>query len=454
MNILKSFGWIAAASLLGSGPAIGDGEPDPDVVIAWNQRVLAIAEAEDGFLTLKGVRTAAMMHVAMHDALNAVSRRFAPYAFDGRAADADPVAAAARAAYVVATSQYPGDGPQLQAELERSLAPVAVGTARARGIALGTAAARAILEKRDGDAWDSEAEYAWQPMGPGVYAAFDAHSGTPKGFVFGAGWAGVRPFLMQSPAQFRSPPPPDIASAAYVAAYDEVKEVGRSASAVRSADQAHLAMWWKEFVEASHNRLARGLAPAALDLWQEARLFALLNMSIFDAYVASFDSKFFYNHWRPYTAIRWAAHDGNPRTAPEPGWDNMHRHTYAFPSYPSAHGTACAAAMAIMGNALGDQHPFTMTIPLVDRAGPGSPKIAPDPTTRSFDSFSSAALECAMSRVYLGIHFRYDSIEGNRLGTRIGNLGWTHHLVPSRDAAGSEARVPSANRLVLDTLIE
>ena len=155
-----------------------------------------------------------------------------------------------------------------------------------------------------------------------------------------------------------------------------MKEVGRSASAVRSADQAHLAMWWKEFVEASHNRLARGLAPAGLDLWQEARLFALLNMSIFDAYVASFDSKFFYNHWRPYTAIRWAAHDGNPRTAPEPGWDNMHRHTYAFPSYPSAHGTACAAAMAIMGNALGDQHPFTMTIPLVDRAGPGSPKIA------------------------------------------------------------------------------
>jgi hypothetical protein len=433
MSISKSFGWIAAISLLGSGRAAGDGGMTPDVVLAWNQRVLAIAEADDGLLTLKGVRTAAMMHVAMHDALNAISRRFAPYAYDGSAADADPVAAVARAAYVVAMTQYPGDGPQLQAELERSLAPVAEGTARARGIALGTAAARAILERREGDGWNSEAEYAWQPMGPGVYAEFDEHSGTPKGFVFGAGWAEVRPFLMQTPGQFRSPPPPAIASDAYVAAYDEVRKAGRFESAERSADQTHLAMWWKEFVEASHNRLARELAPASsLDLWQEARLFALINMSILDAYVASFDAKFFYNHWRPYTAIRWAGHDGNPRTEPDSGWNNLHRHTYAFPSYPSAHGTACAAAMTVMGNALGDQRSFTMTTPLVDQAGPGSPKIALDPTTRSFESYSSAALECAISRVYLGIHFRYDSIEGNKLGTQIGNHGWNHHLVPIR----------------------
>jgi membrane-associated phospholipid phosphatase len=367
----------------------------------------------------------------MHDALNAISRRFAPYAFDGRAADADPVAAAARAAYGVAVSQYPGDGPQLQAELERSLAPVAEGTGRARGIALGTAAAGAILERREGDGWNSEAEYAWQPMGPGVYAEFGEHSGTPKGFVFGSGWADVRPFLIQTPAQFRSPPPPDIASNAYVAAYEEVREAGRFESAARSADQAHLAMWWKEFVEASHNRLARDLSPVSgIDLWQEARLFALLNLSIFDAYVASFDSKFFYNHWRPYTAIRWAAHDGNPRTVPEPGWDNLHRHTYAFPSYPSAHGTACGAAMRVMADVFGDRHAFTMRIPLVDSAGPGSPKVAPDPPTRSFDSFSAAATECALSRVYLGIHFRYDSVEGNRLGTTLGEYALGHHLVP------------------------
>ena len=70
-----------------------------------------------------------------------------------------------------------------------------------------------------------------------------------------------------------------------------------------------------------------------------------------DGYIGSFDAKFHYNHWRPYTAIRWAAHDGNPRTEPDPNWNNLHRHTYAFPSYPSAHGTACAAAMTVMGHA-------------------------------------------------------------------------------------------------------
>jgi membrane-associated phospholipid phosphatase len=433
MNILQTFGWIAAVSLLGSGAAAGQGETKPDVVIAWNQRVLTIAEAEDGFLSLKGVRTAAMMHIAMHDAVNASSRRFAPYAYDARAAGENPVAAAAQAAYEVAVAQYPDKAAALQAELGGWLGENPGDASRTASVATGAAAAAAILERRSDDGWDREAEYRWHPMAPGVYAEFNEHSGTPDGFIFGAGWANVRPFLMEKPGQFRSPPPPAITSDSYTAAFDEVKSVGRYESRVRTADQAHLAMWWKEFVEASHNRLARELvSQSRLDLWEAARLFALLNMGIMDGYIGSFDAKFHYNHWRPYTAIHWAAHDGNPRTQPEPDWNNLHRHTYAFPSYPSAHGTACAAAMTVMGNALGDQHPFTMTIPLVDQAQPGSPKIAPNPTTRSFDSFSSAALECALSRVYLGIHFRYDSIEGNRLGTRIGSFGWDTHLAPVR----------------------
>lgn len=422
---------IAVAAFAGNPAAAGPAAATADVVIAWNARLLAAAEAEDGFLTLKGVRTAAMMHVAMHDALNAITPRYAPYAYHGHAPDADPVAAAAQAAFAVVSSQYPGEAPRLRAELERFLAQAAEGPPRRRGISLGETVAHAILARRDGDGWNTEAQYAWQPMGPGVYAEFDEHSGTPKGFVFGAGWAQVRPFLMRSPDQFRSPPPPDVASDAYVAAYDEVREVGRFQSRTRTADETHLALWWKEFVEASHNRLARDLASiSGLDPWQAARLFALLNMAIFDGYIASFDAKFAYNHWRPYTAIRWAANDGNPRTVPEADWNNLHRHTYAFPSYPSAHGTACAAAMGVMANVFGARRGFTMRIPLVDSAGPGSPKIAPDPPTRSFANFDDAAIECALSRVYLGIHFRYDSIQGNRLGSTLAGYGLSHHLVP------------------------
>jgi len=408
-------------------------DPGPELVVAWNERVLAVAEAEDRFLTLKGLRTAAMMHLAIHDALNAIDRRYRPYLKTlAVAPEADPVAAAAQAAYEVASDRYPDEQARFAAERDRWLGTVADGAAEDEGRSVGARAAAAILGAREGDGWDTEAEYRWHPMGPGVYAEFNEHSGTPEGFVFGAGWAQARPFLLDDPTRFRAPPPPEIDGAEYAAAFDEVKEVGRFESPSRTADQAHLAMWWKEFVEKSHNRLARELAAEEdLGLWEAARLFALLEASIYDGYVAVFGDKFHYNHWRPYTAIRWASHDGNPATEEDPDWNNLHRHTYAFPSYPSAHGTACAAAMTVLADVFGDDRPVTMTIPEVDAAGPMSEKIPMDPPTRSFDSFAAAAEECSLSRVYLGIHFRYDSVEGNRLGRRIGEFAVENFLRPA-----------------------
>jgi hypothetical protein len=293
--------------------------------------------------------------------------------------------------------------------------------ARVRGTEIGTTSAEAVRADREEDGWNSEASYQWQPMAPGVYAEFNTHSGTPLGFIFGAGWAEVRPFALERPGQFVSPPPPDVSSSEYAAAFNEVKSVGRFERPQRTPDQSHLAMWWKEFVESSHNRLARELAVEEnLDLRAANRFLGRLNVAIHDAYVSSFFNKFRYNHWRPYTAIRLAAHDGNPATEPDAEWNNLHRHTYAFPSYPSAHGTACAAAMTIVAATFGDARPFTMTIPRVDSAGPGSAKVTMEPAARSFTSFDAAAQECALSRVYLGIHFRYDSEAGTRLGQRVG----------------------------------
>ena len=396
--------------------------PDSELLVSWNARLLATAEAEDRFLTLKGVRTAAMMHLAVHDALNAIDPRFGAYAYEGEARGADPVAAASQAAFVIANDQYPAQRDVWDALRARGMSAARDRQAREAGIALGEAAAQAVLAKRAGDRWDNTATYTFHPMAPGVYAEFAEHSGTPQGFVFGAGWATVEPFALKSSSQFRSPPPPAINSAEYTRAFDEVRSVGRFESRTRTADQTHLAFWWKDFAENSHNRLARQLVlEEQPDLWTAARLFALLNVAIMDAYIGVFDNKFFYNHWRPYTAIRWADHDGNPRTQAEPDWNNTHRHTYAFPSYPSAHGTACAAAMTVMADTFGDDRWFRMSTPQVDAAGPLSEKIAMKPATRSFDSFSAAARECAWSRVYLGIHFRYDSVEGIRLGNRIGH---------------------------------
>jgi len=402
---------------------------DAALVMVWNEHVLAVAETEDHFLTLKGVRTAAMMHVAMHDALNSIHPKYASYAYHADESDASPLAAAAQAAYEVAASQYPQQKTVWIEELQKWLDTEQDGASKAKGIALGRAAANAILKRRESDNWNAEAKYQWHPMAPGVYAEFSEHSGTPKGFIFGAGWSQMKPFMLAKADQFRAPPPPPIGSRRYTAAFNEVKEVGRYASGSRTPDQTHLAMWWKEFVESSHNRLTRGIATRERsDLWDSARLFALLNMSITDAYISVFDSKFFYNHWRPYTAIRWAAHDGNPDTAPDPQWNNTHGHTYAFPSYPSAHGTASAAAMTILGKTFGDRYRFTMSTPEVEQAGPLSAKVRMVPPTRSFTSFSAAAHECALSRVYLGIHFRYDSEQGERLGKKVGAYAWDHYL--------------------------
>ncbi len=410
-------------------------------IVTWNQRVLQIAEAEDGFLTLKGLRTAAMMHLAMHNALNMLDERYQPYlvAVDGGIDKAGPAsiatieAATNQAAFLIAARHYPDHKQQLAGLRDSLLAHFPPTTAPPSGFDVGAAAATAILNHRQNDGWNTEATYTWHPMAPGVYAAFDEHSGTPEGFIFGAGWAKAKPFAFSADSLIVSPPPPTIHSAAYTVAFNEVKEVGRQDSPTRSTDQTHLALWWKDFVENSHNRLARQLInDNALPAHDAARMLALLNMSVYDAYITAFHNKFLYNHWRPYTAIRWAEYDENPDTAPDPSWDNTHQHTYAFPSYPSAHGTACAAAMQAISAAFDEPFPFTMTTPVVDKAGPFSGKIPMEPATRSFNSFDEAARECAASRVYLGIHFRYDSDEGYVLGSNVGTHVAEHFLQASK----------------------
>jgi hypothetical protein len=391
-----------------------------DILIDFNRVIYQIAEREDGFLTLKGLRTATMMHIAAHDALNAIEPQYTSYVYEENSGGTNRIAATAQAAFAVADEQFPKQGALIELH-KKWLDTVASPEAKQTGIALGNKTATAILQQRRGDGWDSQAEYQFHPMAPGVYAEFNQHSGTPEGFVFGAGWGKAKGFALSQADKFRVPPPPNIDSEEYTQAFKEVKNIGRFQSFTRTPDQTHIALWWKDFIENSHNRLARDLvAREKLSLTEAARFFALLNMSIYDAYISSFDNKFHYNHWRPYTAIRWASNDGNPDTEEEASWNNTHRHTYAFPSYPSAHGTACGAAATILAEVFGDKTRYDMRNPVADIAGPFSGKINMQPPTRSFNRFSEAATECGLSRVYLGIHFRYDSEAGVKLGRKVG----------------------------------
>ena len=402
-----------------------------EVVIEWNKAIMETAIAEDNLLTLKGLRTTAMVHLAMHDVLNSIVPKYNPYVYHETMTDGDPITSVAFTAYTIAIDQYPGKKAVFDSLLHKYTTEEY--DKRVPAQKLGEAAARAILDSRKGDRWNGEEEYTLHPMAPGVYAEFNEHSGTPEGFVFGAGWAAAVPFALPKSDHFRVPPPPNINSPAYTEAFNEVKAVGSHDSNIRTADQSHLAMWWKEFVESSHNALLRDLVVKEnVKLWEATRTFALMNMAIYDGYVNVFDNKFYYNHWRPYTAIRWAANDGNSDTEEDTDWNNLHKHTYPFPSYPSAHGTASTSAMTVMANTLGkgDAYFFTMTQHEVDSAGFFSGKMKMIPPTRTFKSFSEAGLEAAMSRVYLGIHFRYDSEEGNRLGAKVGQYVTDNFLDP------------------------
>ncbi len=397
----------------GSSHRTGSAPLDGALVVAWNQLTYDLAFAEDQFLTFKGVRAFAMTHIAIHDALNAVVPRYHRYAYHQTRRSADPVAAAAVAAHDVLASLYPAAGERLDEELATWLARVPDGKRKARGLELGAETAAAILALRDGDGFDFQGTYTFA-AGPGVYQT------TPPwdGFVLQPGFRLATPFGLHAGDQFRPPTPPPLDSPTYATAYDEVKEQGRVDSGVRTPDQTAYAVWWMEFTEGSMNRLARNLVTEhGTHLWDAARLFALLNMSMFDTYVATWDSKFAANHWRPYTAIRAAAEDGNPRTAPDATWEPL-RTTPPFPEYVSAHSAVCSSSFEILGRAFGRHLEFTMD---TTTAPPGMP-------TRSFPSFRSAAAECADSRVQLGWHFRYATDGGLALGRDVATYVATHHL--------------------------
>jgi hypothetical protein len=260
----------------------------------------------------------------------------------------------------------------------------------------------------------------------GTYRFQDApgqYQTTPPwdGFVAQPGFRFAKPFALASQAQYRPPPPPPLTSIAYARALREVKEYGAIDSTLRTDDQTAYALWWMEFAEGSVNRLARQLVDGhGTELWAAARLFAQIGMSLFDSYVAVWDSKYEYNYWRPRTAIRAAGADKNPRTTPNPGWESL-RPTTPHPEYASAHAAGCAASLSILERALGSQS-FTMETTTAPAAMP----------TRTFASFRAAARECADSRVRLGFHFRHATTAGAVLGGHVARHVVQHTLRPRR----------------------
>jgi hypothetical protein len=398
------------AELLSNG--LGPGRR-ADVIVSWNGLAHDIAFAEDQFLTFKGQRALAMMHLAMHDALNAIIPIYETYAYTAGRRLAHPIAAIAQAAHDVLLALYPAQQMVLAEELARWLAEVRPGGLRDRGIVLGQSTAAAVLARREGDRWNFLGTYEFRE-GPGRYQT------TPpwNGFVAQPGFRLAKPFALEYPHQFRPSPPPPLSTKAYARAFREVKEYGGADSTSRTTEQTAYAIWWMEFAEGSVNRLARQLSnDRQMHLWPAARMFAQLGVALYDAYVATWDAKYAYNHWRPLTAIRAAGTDENPHTEPDAGWESL-RPAPPFPEYSSAHAAACAASFAVLAQTFGSHQSFTME---TTTAPPGMP-------TRTFDSFAAAAAECSDSRVRLGWHFRYATDAGLALGRRVARYTLSHAL--------------------------
>jgi hypothetical protein len=438
-RLTKIMSVLGVLSLAGLGmPRAGTA----DEVFDWNVTGFE-ATGTGGQNSIVIARTMAMMHLAVHDALNTIERRYEPYLYEGRAEPgAAPAAAIAAAARDVLIEVIPGWGKPEQREkalgivesaYANALAKVPDGQPRNHGIAIGKAVARAILTARKADGSGAPPQHTagtapgqWRPHpnptppNPPIPDPALAPGNSP---ALLPQWAQVTPFTMATPWQFRLPGPPALASAEYARDYEEVKRVGGKTSTTRTAEQSEIAKYWYEGSPQGWSRVARVVAAQRrLDRWDNARLLALVNAAIADGFIAGADTRYLYNFWRPVTAIRAGDTDGNDATAADAAWETF-LNTPPLPDYPSTHSVAGGAASAMLARFFGsDKIAFTMT------SGPPFSGI-----TRSFSSFSQAAQENADSRVYAGIHFRSACQDGIKLGQQIGRRAFAQYLLAYRE---------------------
>jgi hypothetical protein len=363
-------------------------------------------------------RVLAMVHAAMHDAVNGAEPRYETYASDLTDARAHPEAAAAGAAHRVLSGLFPGLQASWDAALVDSLSTIHDRRAKELGLKLGAAVGGMILDARAEDGWNSVDPFN-PPPAPGIWRP------TPPAFapMPEPQFRNVTPFTIESRTQFWLGPPPAITSGEYQRVFEEVKSVGQDTSATRTADQTHIAHFWFEAPYDSWSRIA-GIVQAdnGYDLHQTARLYALVNMVVADGLVAGWYWKRQYAFWRPITAIQEASVDGNPHTGEDPSWQPL-RTTPGHPDHPSTHSVTGGAAAEVLRWFVGsDRHRFCMT----------TRTAVPSGSTRCYETFSEAQKENRDSRVYAGIHFQTAIEAGDSLGRRIGRFAFGHALRPQR----------------------
>jgi len=414
-GIKRTFGLCMLMATLLFGPALAKA----DSVLDWNEIAIntAIANGQNPFAQ---ARTAAIVQLAVFEAVNSITGDYRSYlgsivAPHGASADA----AAIEASYRVLYAYFPGSVLTLNAARASSLALIPDGNAKTNGIATGDAAAAAMIALR---ANDGSAPAQFKVPGPAVPGEYQATPSCPivNGVAVGAffHWQNVTPFGIERASDFLLGPPPALTSHAYARTYNEVMTVGGTASTERPQDRADVVLFYAASSPTLvFNQAARQVAQQQQrSLSENARALALINMAISDSLVASFYNKYHYNFWRPETAIRAGATDGNPKTEADPDFMPFIV-TPCFPSYPSNHGSGSNGGAEVLRRLYGEGgHSITVS-------NPADPNIV-----LHYTSFKQITDDISDARVYGGIHFRTDQTAGTRLGRAVGKAVFKNNL--------------------------
>jgi hypothetical protein len=397
-------------------------------------------------------RAFAIVQAAVYDSVNSIAPLYTPYLIKVPApADASMDAAVAQSAHDTLVAMFPNQQAYFDSQLAASLAGIPT-MAAVDGATVGMEVASAILAARASDG--SQIDAAGMPVHytfgqqPGQWRPDPLH---PTQMPLTPDWGGVTPFGMLSAAQFMPPAPPQLDSLAYATAYEEVKTLGALNSTVRTPDQTQIAFFWGYDAQPGlcapirfYNQIAQVIAQQEGNSEvTNARFFALINIAMADSSITCWGAKYIYDLWRPITAIR----ENDPGTGPtglgsgnpflvgqgDPTWqplgapahDNGGNFTPPFPTYSSGHGTIGGSLFKVMEDFYGtDTVHFTVNTDEFNTVE-DTPLHA-----RSYDSFSQAAGENAMSRIYLGIHFHFDATMAIQCGDRIADYDFTHLMLP------------------------
>lgn len=452
-------------------PAAAQVITEQDPILYWNEVILTVVanDHSDAFLPgdqfgpTKTSRALAIYHVALYDAANSVRPTYASFNTSVTVTGVSSIhAAVATAAYTILQSLYPHH-VYVTDTYTTYLATITNGSSKNNGVLIGTSVAQTALQKRTND--NANADMMYTPSNePGKHRVDPLNPDqpylTPK-------WGAVTPFVLQTIASFRAPVPPTLQSAEYAVAYNEVKRIGGDGiitPSTRTAEQEEIGYFWAYDASNNigvpprmYNNIARTIAIQKQNtVMQNARFFALVNLAQADAGIAAWDSKYYYNYWRPIVAIREADSgtgptglgDQNNLTTGNEHWTPLgspasnsttqRDFTPPFPAYPSGHAAFGAAAMHMIALFYGtDAIAFTQTSDEMNGITTGNDGIVRPYKPRSYTTLTQAITENAMSRIYLGIHWNFDATAGNKMGTDIADYVFNNALLPLENSSSS-----------------